>query len=127
MTVRFHRGALLALALMIAAFAASGASATGTEFPTARQVAMHEGRLGPSSTQSAVQFPTARQIAVHENTLSSPSVPSNEARVVSNPGFNWTDAGLGAGAALVLIAVVLYGAFMVNNRRRRGVRRPSTD
>jgi hypothetical protein len=126
MTIRFHRGALLALALMIAAFAASGASATGTEFPTARQVAMHEGRLGASSTQAAVQFPTARQIALHENTLSSPAAPSNEARVASNPGFSWADAGIGAGAALVIATAVLYGAFIVNNRRQRGVRRATT-
>jgi hypothetical protein len=149
MSRKFHRVALLALPLMVAAIAAPGALATvqfptarqvamhegrssassthaAVQFPTARQIAMHEGRLGASSTNAAVRFPTARQIALHEGRLGAPSPPLNEARVASNPGFNWADAGIGAGAALVLVTVVLYGAFVVNNRRRRGFRRATT-
>jgi hypothetical protein len=148
MTLKFHRVALIALSLLVAAIAAPGASAT--QFPTARQIAMHEGRLGAPSTVATVQFPTARQaamhegrqgapsghatlqlptarqIALHEGRLSAPSSPANEARVASNPGFNWSDAGIGAGAALVLVTVILYGAFIVNSRRQRRVRRPTT-
>jgi hypothetical protein len=124
MTLRIHRVALFALPLVIVAIAAPGASAA--QFPTARQIAMHEGRLGTPSTVATVQFPTARQVALHEGTLSTPSAPSNGGRVASDPGFSWGDAGIGAGAALVLVTAVLYGAFVVNNRRRRGVGRPTT-
>jgi curli biogenesis system outer membrane secretion channel CsgG len=147
-TLRLHRAPLLALALVIAAFAVPAASATATQFPTARQIAQHEGRLGaPStavhfptarqiaqhqgtagapSTQASVQFPTARQVAMHEGTLSAPSSRLTETRVASNPGFDWADAGVGAGAALLLVAALLYGAFIVSNRRRRGIRRATT-
>ena len=148
MILKPHRVALLALPLVLAAIAAPGASAT--QFPTARQIAMHEGRLGAPSTVATVQFPTprkvamhegrqgaplthatlqlptARQIALHEGTLSTPAAPSNAARVGSNPGFNWGDAGIGAGAALALLTAVLGGALIVNNRRQREVRRAST-
>lgn len=150
MTLRSHRVPLLVLALVITAFAVPAASATATQFPTARQIAqhqgttgapsthaavqfptarqiaMHEGRLGASSTNAAVRFPTARQVALHEGRLGVPSPSLNDARVASNPGFNWADAGIGAGAALVLVTLVLYGAFIVNNRRQRGFRRAST-
>ena len=124
MTLRFHRVPLFALPLVIAALAAPAASAT--EFPTARQIATHEGTLGTPSTAAEVSFPTARQVALHEGTLSATSTPSNAGRVASNPGIDWGDAGIGAGAALVLVSVVLYGAFVLTNRRRGEVGRAST-
>ena len=148
MTLRLHRAPLLALALGIAAIAVPAASATATQFPTARQIAQHEGRLGaPStavhfptarqvamhegsfgapSTHAVLQFPTARQVALHAGRPSAPSQPSTEPRVASNPGFDWADAGIGAGMALALIATVLGAALIVNNHRKREVRRAST-
>jgi curli biogenesis system outer membrane secretion channel CsgG len=146
MTPRSHRVPLLTLALVIAAAAAPAASASATQFPTARQIAQHQGRLGAASravnfptarqiaqhqgtagapsTQASVQFPTARQVALHEGKSSGSPLLSTD-RVASNSGFSWGDAGIGAGAALVLVTALLYGAFIVNNRRRRGLRRAS--
>jgi hypothetical protein len=100
-------------------------SATAIQFPTARQIAQHEGRLVAPSTDASVQFPTARQVALHEGRLSGPSLASTD-QVASHSGFDWGDAGIGAGAAILVFTVVLYGAFMVNNRRRRGTRRATT-
>ena len=117
MTLKFHRVALLALPFVIAAIAAPGALAT--EFPTARQVAMHEGRLGTPWTAATLQFPTARQIALHEGRLGAPSPPSNEARVASNAGFSWANAGIGAGAAFALTMIGLGGLLVLSNRRHR--------
>jgi hypothetical protein len=137
MTLKLHRTALLALPLVIAATAMPAAA---SQFPTARQVAMHEGRLDASSTSqlptarqvamhegrlqasSTSQFPTARQVAMHEGRLTPPVTPSAEARGGSNAGFHWGDAGIGAGGAVALITALVGGAFLVS-RRHRGVRR----
>jgi hypothetical protein len=57
--------------------------------------------------------------------LSGPSPVSTDG-VASNSGFSWGDAGIGAGAAVMLVTALLYGAFTVRNRHQRGLRRAST-
>jgi curli biogenesis system outer membrane secretion channel CsgG len=124
MTLRLHRVPILALALAIAVVAVPAVSATATQFPTAEQIAQHQGTAVAPSTQANVHFPTARQVALHEGVLSGPSLAST-VRPASSSGFSWGDAGMGAGAALVLVTALLYGAFTFRNRRQRGLRRAS--
>jgi hypothetical protein len=51
-----------------------------------------------------------------------PSTPPAEvpvAPVDSNPGFDWGDAGIGAGAAFALTMIGLGGLLVLSNRRQR--------
>lgn len=51
----------------------------------------------------------------------SPSVPRTTT-AADNGGFNWGDAGAGAGASLVLLAIGLAGARVATNSRKRHAR-----
>jgi len=91
--------------------------AHGSQFPTARQIAMHEGQL-PAKEQPAQnpQFPTARQIAIHEG-----GRPQNLPPVTAAP----IPASGGNGNALpivfssVALFVALAGTGMVLARGAR--------
>jgi hypothetical protein len=89
---RLRRG--LALATAIAATAAPPASArVGEEF------------LGPQPAQAGGGAPTATKARVVE--------------VPAGTGFDWGDAGIGAGAAFALTAIGLGGALARGSRRQR--------
>jgi len=45
--------------------------------------------------------------------------PSDLAPIASNPGFNWGDAGIGAGAGFALTMIGLGGVLILSNRRHR--------
>ncbi len=55
--------------------------------------------------------------------------PPTQVRVVQtapNPGFDWGDAGIGAGTAFALTMIGLGGALVVSNRRHRKDRPATT-
>jgi hypothetical protein len=101
MTLKSRRVAILSLVLVIGAIAGSAPSA------------------------SALQFPTARQIAMHQGTLHAAPASPSQPQAASNPGFDWGDAVIGAGAAIAITATVL-GAIVVGSRRHRALRRTGT-
>jgi len=93
MTRKHRRITVLALALVIAALLAPSASAVTFE-------EFHSGARDPA--------------------------PPTQVRVVQaapNPGFDWGDAGIGAGAAFALTMIGVGGLLLVTNRRahREGV------
>jgi hypothetical protein len=47
-------------------------------------------------------------------------------RTAANPGFDWGDAGIGAGGAFALTMIGLGGALVVSNRRHRKARLATT-
>jgi hypothetical protein len=95
---RLRRG--LALATVIAATAATPASAVvGEEF------------LGQQPAHPGGGAPAAAKVRV--------------VGVPAGTGFDWSDAGIGAGAAFALTAIGLGGAIAVGNRRHRE-ERPAT-
>jgi hypothetical protein len=91
---RLRRG--LALATVIAATAAPPASA-----------AVGEDFLGPQPAHPGGGAPAAAKVRVVE---------------VPGTGFDWGDAGIGAGAALALTAIGVGGALALGSRRQRGER-----
>jgi hypothetical protein len=96
---RLRRG--LALATVVSAVAAPSASArVGEEF------------LGPQPAHAGGGAPGAAKVRVVE--------------VPAGTGFDWGDAGIGAGAAFAVTAIGLGGAIAVGSRRHREGR-PATN
>ena len=116
-TIRWLAIAAAAAALAIPAAAASADQPSQTpQLPTARQVAMHQGRLGAylRSTQTP-QFPTARQVAMHEGRL--PETLAVPASAVAPPssGNDYT-------LPIVLSSVALFVALASIGLVARGAR-----
>ena len=101
MTLKQHRLTLLALALIVAAILAPSAAARPID------------QVGPASLAA----PTPTRV----------SSPPSQVQVVSNSdsGFNWGDAGIGAGAVFALTMVGLGGALVIGNRRHHRDARPA--
>ena len=99
MSSKFLRISGLSLVLVIAAIAVPSASARPADQflnsqPTASQQSAH-----PSG--GASKAPTQVHVVA----------------ATSNPGFDWGDAGIGAGAAFALTMIGLGGAVLLSNRR----------
>jgi hypothetical protein len=67
--------------------------------------------------------PDARDIAQGRGTFTAPSV--TVVKVAQPPqatssGFDWGDAGIGAGGVLALVLIAVGGSLMVTHRRRGG-------
>ena len=105
---------LAAASLLIPAAAAGETQSTqAPQFPTARQIAMHEGRLAPSTQP---QFPTARQVAMHEGRLApSTNVP---AAASASPSDGNSDTLLIVLSGAALLAVLGATGFVVGVRAR---------
>ena len=121
MTSRQHRPLItLALALIAVAVLAPAASARPTDDPAL-----------PARVASSQPSPTASTLphgAAYSSTqVNTPSTPGQVrvTPVASNPGFDWGDAGIGAGAAFALTMIGLGGVLVLNNRRHRE-ERPAT-
>ena len=123
MTSMQHRLTALALVLIAAAILAPSASA--------RPI----GQVGPAASpaSSPTQAPSSTAptlphgVAYSSTQPSTPSTPS-QVRVVPvapNPGFDWGDAGIGAGAAFALTMIGLGSVLVLTNRRHRE-ERPAT-
>ena len=87
------------------------APSTQRQFPSARQVAMHEGRLAPSTQR---QFPSARQVAMHEGTLAE----NPTAAASSPPSDGNSDTLLIVLSGAALLAVLGATGFVVGVRAR---------
>jgi hypothetical protein len=71
-------------------------------------------QLSTSALLSSGASPTAPTTA---------AAPQTAVRVVgSQPGFDWGDAGIGAGAMLVLLGIALAGTLVATTARRRHTR-----
>jgi hypothetical protein len=95
--------------------AAKDHSTQGQAFPTARQIAQHEGRLGHSA---GVPLPTSRQVLMHEGRLATnpPAAAPSGAPASGGSGEGALIAGV-AGGSLILLAA---GGFVVSRRVRSG-------
>ena len=98
----------LALVLVIAAIAVPSASARPAEQFLNSQPTTSQQSAGPSGAVSSA--PTQVRVAA-----ASPAA-----------GFDWGDAGIGAGAAFALTMIGLGGAVLVSNRRHAQTRPATT-
>jgi len=127
----------LALALVIAALLAPSASAQQIDQVSPQAEPAHSSTPA-SNPQATLETPNAilggaqqRQQVDPRPTLphgvdysaydvGNPSTPpSDVVPVASNPGFDWGDAGIGAGAAFALTMIGLGGLLVLSNRRHR--------
>ncbi len=73
-----------------------------------------------------LRTPDARDAAAGRGTFNAPDVAvvklTEPAPNLADGGFDWGDAGIGAGSLLGAIAVGLGGAMTIVHRRRRGTR-----
>jgi len=78
----------------------------------------------PAQQRQQVSTPPALPHGVQYSSMGvgNPSTPPSDAPaapVASNPGFDWGDAGIGAGAAFTLTMIGLGGLLVLSNRRHR--------
>ena len=76
-------------------------------------------QLGLAVAIAVIAAPSAWARPIDEFPLTSPSGGAPPVRVVHESGFDWADAGAGAGAAFAATMIGLGGAFAVRNRRVR--------
>ncbi len=95
MTRKHHRFIALALVLIVAAILAPSASARPID------------QVGPASLPAS--------------SSTEASTPASQVEVVRAPssGFDWGDAGIGAGAVFALTMIGIGGALVVSNRHHR--------
>lgn len=99
MTAHHH----IAAGIVALGLAASAAPAS------AKPPALIENNSGPASTQATSQ-----------------SAPPTIVRITASNGFDWGDAGIGAGGGLALAMVGIGGALALSGRRtRRSSRSPA--
>jgi hypothetical protein len=73
----------------------------------------------PSASARPIdQFPRS-QPADSSSRVAASTAPVRIVHVSPKPGFDWGDAGIGAGAALAVALIGVGGAVAVTNRRRR--------
>jgi hypothetical protein len=101
MTLTKHRITAVALVLIVAAIVAPSAAARPT---LPHGVEYSSTQVEPPSTRNQVPV----------------------LRVAANPGFDWGDAGIGAGAAFALTMIGLGAVLVLTNRRRREDRTATT-
>jgi hypothetical protein len=99
--IRKHRVTFLAPVLVIAAIAAPAASA--------RPIDQVSPQTNPASVTRVVKLSPSQA-----------QVPS----ATSDQGFDWGDAGIGAGAAFALTAIGIGGALLILSNRRHHVEQP---
>ena len=106
----------LALALVIAALLAPAASArqqgsTSSTLP-------HGVQYSSMQVDKPSTLPHGVDYSAYD--VGKPPTPPSDVQVVpvaSGPGFDWGDAGIGAGAAFALTMIGLGGLLLVSNRR----------
>jgi hypothetical protein len=118
MILKQHRITIAALVLVIAAMFAAPASARPIDEvgPASQPTSSTPGSLDRPPPSSPTPFGT-------EQAATGATTPT-EVRVVrvtseSEAGFDWGDAGIGAGAALAITMIGLGGALAVSSRRHR--------
>ena len=109
-----------ALGLAVAAVAAPGAAAQqDLRSPDAADTA----RIAALRQTQDLRSPDARDTAAGRGTFTAPRV--TVVKVTQSPqatggGFDWGDAGIGAGGVIALVLVGVGGSLMVTHRRRGG-------
>ena len=124
MTLKQHQFTALGLVLIMAAILAPSASAqpidqvgpgslpassSGESATAPRQVLPNPDNQQPASGSAAVDPSTVRLV---------PAAP--------NTGFDWGDAGIGAGGAFALTMIGIGGALVLSSRRHRDARPATT-
>jgi hypothetical protein len=121
---RLARSAALALALCALAAPTAGAQ-QDLRSPDTRDAALAaEAQRGQPGQD--LRSPDARDAADGRGTFNAPEVTVVKVTKTSLPvsgGFDWADAGIGAGGLLGLMLLGLGGTFMVLHRRQTGVGR----
>jgi hypothetical protein len=118
--LKSHRFTVPALALIAAAVVAPAGSAAYSVRPNPDEVALiAASQSGHHATQAPAVRPNPDEIGNGPRSLSAAEFaaltrPDN---VESNGGFDWGDAGIGAGTALVL--TMIGTGFVVTARRQR--------
>ena len=102
----------------------ANASANLAHHPTARSVAHAGAGYGYASSPTASAGSTnPRSEVVSAGGYGNPNVRPTVVRVApSGGGFDWGDAGIGAGGALALITLAIGGTLGATNIRRRTTR-----
>jgi hypothetical protein len=105
----------VALATVVGAVAAPAAWAAPVDPP----IPGPSGSPGTSAPQAGNQ-PQAPYSSVNATAPPEPTLPSTPAASsVSGEGFDWGDAGIGAGAGFAVTMIGLGGALVISSRRRR--------
>ncbi len=126
---KHHRLTALALALIAVAILAPSAWARPIDDP-ALPAAIGSSQPSPTHQRQQVDTPSTlpHGVAYSSYDVGRRSTPLSDvpvAPVASNPGFDWGDAGIGAGAAFALTMIGLGGVLVLNSRRHRE-ERPAT-
>jgi hypothetical protein len=126
MILKHYRFRGLALAVVIAALLAPAASARAIDqvSPQTQPAQQRQQVSTPPTLPQPAQYSSFSKLP-HGAQYSSfqPSTPPSEvqvARVAPNPGFDWGDAGIGAGAGVALTMIGLGGLLVLSSRRNRG-------
>jgi hypothetical protein len=121
-THRALRSLVVALAVIpLAANAAAGAQTPSVDLrsPDAQDAAL-PARLSASID---LRSPDARDSARAVGHASSiPATPPRGVNATADGGFDWGDAGIGAGGIVALMLIGLGGAFAVSHHHARGAR-----
>ena len=105
-------------------YVAADAGGNFAHNPTAGSVAQAGAGYGYGSSPTASTGSTSpRSEVVSAGGYGNPNVRATVVRVVpSGDGFDWGDAGIGAGGALALMTLAIGGALGASSIRRRGTR-----
>jgi hypothetical protein len=128
-----HRSAIACGIVLTLAVPGTALAQQDLRSPDARDAAIAHERATAAQDMRDVTAPqifTDRQRAIVERHKRSPSYqatlrdvrvanPPRPARVRSDSGLDWGDAGIGAGGMLVVTLIALGGAVAVNHRRHR--------
>jgi hypothetical protein len=113
-----------ALGLAVAAIAAPAAAAQqDLRSPDAVDAAQTALARGHDQQAQDNRSPDARDAAQGRGTFTAPSVTVvkvTQPTETTSGGFDWGDAGIGAGGVLALVLIATGGALMVTHRRRGG-------
>ena len=112
MSTRLDRTAVLIVAIL-AVFAAAPAAFAEVEVP-------HGAAYSPSAAAAEPDVPHG--VAYSPSAVDTEQPPAAGVRVVrvaTNPGFDWGDAAIGAGATVALFAIGAGGGMLMGARRRR--------
>jgi hypothetical protein len=113
-----------ALGLAVAAIAAPAAAAQqDLRSPDAVDAAQTALARGHDQQAQDNRSPDARDAAQGRGTFTAPGVTVvkvTQPTETTSGGFDWGDAGIGAGGVLALVLIAIGGALMVTHRRRGG-------
>jgi len=117
-TRKRHFVSWIGIAFAFAALLTPATAQAGRDYPDGRVL------LTQSKVQAARDYPDGRALGLSRSTaVSSAStgrVASGSALSTTAPGhgFDWSDAAIGAGSSLALVALVAAGAALITRRRR---------